>query len=223
MEVYCPRAVCAAPGTYFLSMQPAFRLRIARIACLVLALVLPARPESAARQPLAPDIAASIRAHMNYLAGDALAGRGGGTPQEHMAAEYVASELRRYGVPPALPQNAKDGPDGYLQHVALEYRSLVSPPLLSFESGGQTVRWTNGQEIAVAWLEDASISGPLQKLDPADLKMPVKAGAVVLLTATEDATAWQQAYDISQRGAALVLVPESPSLADAWARATPPA
>jgi len=81
------------------------------------------------------------------------------------------------------------------------------------------VRWTHGNEIAVRWLGDASISGPLQKLDPHDPTAAVKAGAVVLLTATDDATAWQQAYDISQRGAALVLIPESPALASAWADA----
>ena len=90
--------------------------------------------------------------------------------------------------------------------------------MLSFDSGDQTVRWTSGNEIAVRWLGDASISGPLQKLG----RRPegrVKAGAIVLLTATDDATAWQQAYEISQRGAALVLIPESPSLASAWSDA----
>ena len=148
---------------------------------------------------------------MNYLAGDALAGRGSGTPQEHQAAEYVASELRRYGVAPAGDAG------GYLQHVALEYRSLASPPVLSFDAAGQSVRWTNGNQIAVTSLGDAPISGPLQKLDPSDPKATVKPGAVALLTSTIDATAWRQAYETSQRGAALVLVPESPSLASAWA------
>jgi hypothetical protein len=203
------------------------RQGIIRAACLILALALalPACPESDAHPPLR-DIAASIRAHMDYLAGDALAGRGSGTLQEHMAADYVASELRRYGVAPALPHNAKNrrsgGPGddgGYLQHVALEYRSLASPPVLSFEAGGQTTRWTNGHEIAVTWLGDASISGPLQKLDVHDPKVQVKAGAVVLLSPTDDARAWRQAYDISQRGAALVLVQENPSLESAWAEA----
>jgi hypothetical protein len=222
-------------------MKPAPCLRVAVAGCLVLALVLPAHPESAAPHALVPDVAQSIRAHMNYLAGDALAGRGSGTPQEHMAADYVASELRRYGVAPALPQNAKNGSPGgpgddggYLQHVALEYRSLAAPPVLTFhhpskpqpgllgtpeDSGGQTLRWTHGNEIAVTWLGDASISGPLQKLDPSDAKAQVKPGAVVLLTSTGDTTAWQQAYDISQRGAALVLVPDSPSLESAWSGA----
>jgi len=150
---------------------------------------------------------------MDYLAGDALAGRGSGTPQEHMAADYVASELHRFGVAPAGDAG------GYLQHVALEDRSLAGPPVLSFQSGDRTVRWTNGQEIAVTWLGDASISGPLEKLDPRDPKAEVKAGAVVLLTSIDEVTAWQQAYEISQRGAALVLVPGVPGLEGSWARA----
>jgi len=209
-------------------MKPTSRLRVAFAVWPVLALVLalPARPESAAH-PLLPDIARSIRAHMDYLAGDALAGRGSGTPEEHMAADYVASELRRYGVAPALPQNAKDGRSGgpagenggYLQHVALEYRSLAAPPVLSFDTGGQTVRWSNGHEIAVTWLGEAAISGPLQKRDPHDATGEVRAGAVILLTSPANASAWRQAYELSQRGAALVLVPESPSLESAWAEA----
>lgn len=208
------RVVRHATVRVFFSMKPRLRSRVFQAVCLLLAVLvsLPARTENAA-YPLLPDIAASIGAHMNYLAGDALAGRGSGTPQEHQAADYVASELRRYGVAPA----GDDG--GYLQHIALEYRSLASPPVLSFESGGATVRWTNGNQIAVGWLDDASISGPLQKLDPRDPQAIMKPGAVVLLTSTNDATAWRQAYEISRRGAALVLVPERQSLASVWTSA----
>src|SRR5919197_2548851 len=197
-------------------MKPNSRLRVVLVAWLVLALVLawPAHPECLPKpDAFPPDVAQSIRRHMNYLAGDALGGRGSGTPQEHSAAEYVASELRRYGVAPAGDNG------GYLQRVELEYRSLAAPPVLSFDAGGQTVRWTHGKEIAVAWLSDAPISGPLEKLDPTDTKARFKTDAVVLLMSTNDATAWQQSYEIAQRGAALVLVPDSPSLADTWAEA----
>src|SRR5713226_7756354 len=44
---------------------------------------------------------ACIRAHMEFLASDALRGRGSATPDELVAATYVASELRQYGVEPA--------------------------------------------------------------------------------------------------------------------------
>ncbi len=150
---------------------------------------------------------------MDYLAGDALAGRGSGTPQEHMAADYVASELRRYGVATA----GENG--GYLQHVALEYRSLATPPVLSFESGDRTVRCLNGYEVAVPLLGNAPISGPLQKRDPHDATGQVQAGAVVLLTSPAEESIWQQAYELWQRGAALVLVPDSSQFQSAWAAA----
>ena len=194
-------------------MEPPSRQRILGVVCLMLVLVLAVRCESPAARPPVPDLAASIRAHMDYLAGDALGGRGSGTPQEHLAADYVASELRRYGVAPALPPG-DDG--GYVQQVMLEYRSLAAAPLLTFEAGGQTVRWTSGHEMAVRWLADASISGPLQKLNASDARGDVKAGAVVLLNAADDATAWQHAYDISQRGAVLVLVRDSPVFEEVW-------
>ena len=172
--------------------------------------------ESPNARPVQPDIAHSIRAHMDYLAGDALGGRGSGTPQEHMAAEYVASELRRYGVAPALPAG-DDG--GYLQHIALEYRSLASAPVLTFESGGRAVRCLNGYDMAVASLGDAPISGPLQKRDPGDTTSAVPTGAVILLTSPADASAWQQANELAQHNAALVLVPDGPSFESAWAAA----
>ena len=45
--------------------------------------------------------AACIRAHMEFLASDAMRGRGSGTEDELVAATYVASQLRAYGIPPA--------------------------------------------------------------------------------------------------------------------------
>jgi hypothetical protein len=42
----------------------------------------------------------SIRAHMDFLAGDALNGRGSGTRDEWIAATYIASQLRLWGVEP---------------------------------------------------------------------------------------------------------------------------
>jgi len=200
-KVYCFPSRTAARRVQFLSMKPASRPRVAVLGCLLLALALPAPGQT---------VAASVRAHMDYLAGDALAGRGSGTPQEHQAAEYVAGEMKRYGVMPAGDAG------GYLQQVALEYRSLASPPVLSFENKGKAVRWTNGHEIAVARLGEPEIAGPLQKLSPGDAKAEVKPGAVVLLTSSPDAGAWEVAYELSQRGAAMVLVPDSPALGSVW-------
>ena len=42
-----------------------------------------------------------VRAHEDFLASDALAGRGSATRDEQIAAEYVASEFLAYGLKPA--------------------------------------------------------------------------------------------------------------------------
>jgi hypothetical protein len=54
---------------------------------------------------------ASVRGHMQFLASDALNGRGSGTRDEWIAATYVASEMRQWGIDPL-------GDDGdYVQTV----------------------------------------------------------------------------------------------------------
>lgn len=46
-----------------------------------------------------------IAAHEDFLASDVLGGRGSGTHDELVAAEYIASELEQYGVKPAAGDN----------------------------------------------------------------------------------------------------------------------
>src|SRR5580658_581902 len=66
-----------------------------------------------------------IRAHEEFLASDAMQGRGSGTHDELVAATYVASELRQYGIEPA-------GDNGtYIQRVPAIQRKIVSPPRLT--------------------------------------------------------------------------------------------
>jgi Zn-dependent M28 family amino/carboxypeptidase len=61
-------------------------------------------------------MASQIRSQMEFLASDALQGRGSGTHDELVAAVYLAAELRRIGVQPA-------GDNGsYIQNVSTERR-----------------------------------------------------------------------------------------------------
>jgi Zn-dependent M28 family amino/carboxypeptidase len=55
-----------------------------------------------------------VRAHEEFLASDAMAGRGSATKLEEIAANYVASEFIAYGLKPA------PGMTGYLQSADLE-------------------------------------------------------------------------------------------------------
>ena len=54
-----------------------------------------------------------VRAHEEFLASDALQGRGGGTRDELIAATYLGSQMRAFGIAPA----GEDG--GYIQKVKL--------------------------------------------------------------------------------------------------------
>src|SRR6266480_4682316 len=107
---------------------------------------------------------ACIRAHMEFLASDALRGRGSATPDELVAATYVASELHQYGIEPAGDN------DGYIQRAQLLTRVVKGPPQLTFTipSNGTShagVIWTHGSEILVLHMSQSEVSGPLQKID----------------------------------------------------------
>ena len=105
---------------------------------------------------------------MEFLAGDALNGRGSGTRDEWIAAAYIGSQMRRWGIEPL----GDDG--GYVQAVRIERSDLLSPPVLSFDGR----RLTHGKEIVVSRLGAARLSGPLQKYTSG---VPVAKGAVLLL------------------------------------------
>src|SRR5271156_6923985 len=108
--------------------------------------------------------AACIRGHMEFLASDALQGRGSGTHDELLTATYIASELRAYGIEPA----GDDG--GYIQMATLVNRTVSAAPDLSFvvdsaSANGEATTWTHGKEIEVMYLSLAEFSGPLQKIN----------------------------------------------------------
>ncbi|HEX5708581.1 MAG TPA: hypothetical protein VFX96_14855, partial [Pyrinomonadaceae bacterium] len=90
-------------------------LRLALTSALALALL----PSCAlAQQATANDPdAARLRAHVTLLASERLDGRKTGTPGAESAAEYVASEFRKYGLAPGGDSGAGRGDAGrtYLQ------------------------------------------------------------------------------------------------------------
>ena len=124
---------------------------------------------------------------MEFLAGDALNGRGSGTRDEWIAASYVASQMRRLGLEPL----GDDG--GYVQKVTTERAELTSAPVLTI--GGR--RFTHGKEI-YANPGAARVVGRLETWAPGAVIQP---GAAVLLPdpAPEDFTPPQGALVLSPR------------------------
>lgn len=88
---------------------------MARIILLALAL---ASTAAQARTDVDP---VRVRAALDFLAGPELRGRGSATPDEAVAAAYVATELQSFGLKPA------PGMNGYLQHIPVLRQMPAGP------------------------------------------------------------------------------------------------
>lgn len=164
----------------------------------------------AVRRAALPKVCADcIRAHEEFLASDALNGRGSATHDELVAATYIASELEQYGIAPL-----GDG-GGYLQRVPLVRRKPAGAPQLTFGAAGQDVAWKHGAEMLVLQDGPVEASGPLQKVESG---AAIQKGAFVLLTAKAGAhpPGREDAQKAMAAGAAVVLLPENPIYRKHW-------
>jgi Peptidase family M28 len=110
----------------------------------------------------------AVRAHMGFLASDAMNGRGSGTRDEWITATYIAAQLRRIGLEPL-----GDGGD-YVQAIEIARTEVVGAPTLNI--GSTTL--IHGDQMVVMKLNSAALRGPLQKYDA---NTPVQAGAALLM------------------------------------------
>ena len=88
----------------------------------------------------APIAESTVRAHMEFFAGDALNGRGSGTRDEWITATYIAAQLRRSGLAPM----GDDG--GYVQAVQIDRTVVVGAPSLRI---GPSAAVDRGQMIVL--------------------------------------------------------------------------
>jgi Zn-dependent M28 family amino/carboxypeptidase len=139
---------------------------------------------------------ASIRGHMEFLASDALNGRGSGTRDEWIAAAYIASQFRQWGLEPL----GDDG--GFVQQIEVIRPEVTAPPRLT--AGGLSM--AHGGGIIVTSLGAADAAGPLVKYTEG---ATIQAGAAVLLPAETNASA--------ASGAAVVLLPRTDPMRGQWA------
>jgi aminopeptidase YwaD len=178
--------------------------------------------------------AACIRAHMDFLASDALRGRGSGTPDELLAATYVGAQLEQYRIEPA-------GDDGtYIQRATVVRQTLKAPPQLRFMTPGdgipsETILWTHGKELLTLRLSDTKFKGPLKRVDTdrggpsldqtalsgsaaQDAQPSQKAapGAVMLILGKDRRKIQAAAFAAVEGGAIAVLVPASPDALKHW-------
>ena len=148
----------------------------------------------------------NIRAELGFLASDAMQGRGSGTNYERVAAEYIGSQFRQFGLEPAGDADSA-GNKGFVQRVALESAKFVEPPTLTVTSGSNTQKWQYGSDFLVSFLRSPKVSGELQV---AEAGGTFTKGAVVAVKLPEGANQ-QQRQEIVRKGfssgaAALVLI-----------------
>lgn len=151
------------------------------------------------RLPAPAVLERSIRAHMQFLAGDALNGRGSGTRDEWIAAAYLGAQLARLGLEPM----GDDG--GFVQQIEIQRFTTSGPVTLVI--GEQTL--THGDGMLVRAVVAASVSGPIHRYV---VGQDVPAGSVVVLP---DTVPTEAAAAVSR--AAMVLQRETPELRQRWA------
>ncbi|HEX6503398.1 MAG TPA: M28 family peptidase [Terriglobales bacterium] len=148
---------------------------------------------------------------MDFLASDALRGRGSGTADELLAATYIASELKQYGVEPAGDAGS------FIQRATVLHRPLTGSLRLTVKNSAGVVlhTWTHGKQFLALQLADGDVSGPLQKYSPSE-PPTLKPGAFVFISRSGGQNIQQLAFQLISQGAAAVIVPESTRLRARW-------
>jgi aminopeptidase YwaD len=106
-----------------------------------------------------------IRAELGFLASDALQGRGSGTNNERLAAEYIGSQFRQFGLEPGGDADAAGNKD-FVQRAVLESTKFSAPPSLTVTAGANTQTWQFGKDFLVQFLRATKITGALQVIEP---------------------------------------------------------
>ena len=152
-----------------------------RTLSLLLLIVTLCWPIAAQKQTIRED---DIRASLTFLASDAMQGRGSGTTYERIAAEYMGSQFRQFGLEPAGDADT-NGHKSYVQRVSLESSKFTAAPTLT----ASTQKWQFGKDFLVSFLRASKITGPLQVTEPGGT---FSKGAIVAVKLPENATQQQR-------------------------------
>lgn len=125
-------------------------------ALLLAAGLLAAGPAIAQEQPPLTPAEGALKAHIAFLASDAMKGREPGTPEFDLAAQYVAAQMIGAGLAPA-------GEKGWLQPVPLLAWKAKAEATASFTRKGVTTPLVFGKDFASSgsWQPDSTVEGDL--------------------------------------------------------------
>ena len=170
-----------------------------RITTAIVLLLLMGPPDSLSQGRTSISVISedNIRAELGFLASDALQGRGSATGYERIAAEYIGSQFRQFGLEPGGDTDSS-GQKGFVQRVPLSGVRFKAAPTLTVTSGNEAKRLGFGKDFLVSFLRSPNISGELQIIE-AD-GTPAK-GAVTLVKLPEGTDA-QKRQDIVRKARA---------------------
>src|SRR5574341_127720 len=157
----------------------------------------------------------NVRAPLEFLASDALKGRGSGTECERIAAQYIASQLWQFGIDLAGDSEVY-GQKNFLQTITLTKRTFAEAPRLIFNFAEKTTEWAHGREFVLSRASAAEFSGPLQKME---MGGQPQQRAMALLNFPEDLKSQErnrQMRAMLSKGATAVLAALSPELQQRW-------
>jgi len=109
---------------------------------LIFLLLVTNGPPALAQRPRSFDaiLESNIRSELGFLASDAMQGRGSGTNYERVAAEYIGSMFRQFGLEPGGDTDAT-GARSYVQTVNLATQKFSEPPTLTTETSQSSSTW----------------------------------------------------------------------------------
>lgn len=154
----------------------------------------------------------NVRAEMNFLAGDALQGRGSGTLFERIAAEYVGSQFMQFGLEPAGDVST-DGKPGFVQTVEVPGREALSGLTIGGPADEQIVF---GRDMVALAIASREISGPLRRLGPGEA---AARDSIVLLEVDKNAKfadLQSTMAKLRQDGAAAIIVRATDEFSSRW-------
>jgi len=143
-----------------------------------------------------------VRAHEEFLASDAMQGRGSATHDEEVTATYVASEFIGYGLKPA------PGMTGYIQSA-----EVIAPMLdghATITVGGVTLE--EGKDFDLLISPGKPAEGKLMQVAASDVKSAaVERGAAVVVTGADDGDSALAVYGaLRRKGAGIVMLVQTP-------------
>ena len=147
-----------------------------------------------------------IRAQLGFLASDALQGRGSGTNNERLAAEYIGAQFRSFGLEPGGDADSSGNKD-FVQRVTLEATRFSAPPSFTVTAGANTQTWQFGRDFLVSFLRATKITGNIQLIDGAGT--PAKGAVVVFKSLSDPQKRQQTVMKAYEAGAAAVALLET--------------